>query len=130
LGDQLKNFIYMAKRDEELSKLKYIGALSKTMVTNGMHERFHLVYQLLCLVLLLPVTTATVERSFSAMKIVKDRLRNRMADPWLYDLLLIYIEKDLSIEVTNRATVERFMKMKEIRGKIKFHEVSEPRGSD
>jgi hypothetical protein len=58
---------------------------------------FSFMYPLLCLVLLLTVTTETVERSFSAMKIVKDRLRNRMIDQWLYDLLVIYIEKGSSI---------------------------------
>jgi hypothetical protein len=39
-----------------------------------------LVYQLLKLAMILPVATATVERSFSTMKIVKTRLRNQMSD--------------------------------------------------
>jgi hypothetical protein len=118
LEDELKNFILIARTDEELRKVEFIGELSKAMVKNGMRETFALVYRLLCLVLLLPVTTATVERSFSAMKIVKDRLRNRMGDQWLYDLLVIYIEKDLSLLVDNEEIIKRFMKMKERRGNI------------
>ncbi|KAJ8775426.1 hypothetical protein K2173_023191 [Erythroxylum novogranatense] len=42
------------------------------------------------LVLTLPVSTATTERSFSAMKIVKTRLRNKMEDEYLSDCLLVY----------------------------------------
>ncbi|KAJ9549391.1 hypothetical protein OSB04_021934 [Centaurea solstitialis] len=39
------------------------------------------------LVLVLPVTTALVERSFSAIKVVKNRLRNKMGDKWMNDCL-------------------------------------------
>nr|GFA23707.1 zinc finger, CCHC-type [Tanacetum cinerariifolium] len=47
-------------------------------------------------VLTLPVSTASVERAFSAMKIVKDRLRNRMGDVFISDNLVLYIEKDIA----------------------------------
>ena len=40
----------------------------------------------------LPVGTATVERSFSHMKMVKSRLRNRLSDENLDKLLRIAIE--------------------------------------
>ena len=36
--------------------------------------------RLICLVLTLPVSTATTERAFSAMKLLKTRLRNKMKD--------------------------------------------------
>ena len=39
-----------------------------------------LVYLLVKLVLTLPVATATMERSFSTMKYIKNELRNRMGD--------------------------------------------------
>jgi len=42
-----------------------------------------MVYRLLKLVLVLPVATATVERCFSAMKIVKTYLRNRIGDSYM-----------------------------------------------
>ena len=47
------------------------------------------------LALILPVATATVERAFSAMKIVKNRLLNRMGDQWMRNNLIVYIEKDI-----------------------------------
>ena len=39
-----------------------------------------LVYSLVTLSLILPVATATVERVFSAMNIIKNRLRNQIGD--------------------------------------------------
>ena len=50
--------------------------LVKTKVRN----RHELVYKLLKLVLVLPVATASVERIFSAMNYVKNKLRNKMGD--------------------------------------------------
>jgi hypothetical protein len=45
--------------------------------------------------LTLPVSTATTERAFSAMKIVKTRLRNRMEEDFLANYLIVYIKKKL-----------------------------------
>ncbi len=42
--------------------------------------------------LALPVGTATVERSFSHMKMIKTRLRNRLSDENLTHLMRIAIE--------------------------------------
>ena len=41
---------------------------------------YPLVYSLVTLALILPVATAIVERAFSAMNIIKNRLRNRIGD--------------------------------------------------
>jgi len=41
---------------------------------------FAMVYKLLKLTLLLPVTTTSVEHVFSAMKVVKSNLCNKMGD--------------------------------------------------
>ena len=43
----------------------------------------------------LPVATVTVERAFSVMNIIKNRLRNRIGDQWMNDCLITYIEKDI-----------------------------------
>jgi hypothetical protein len=44
---------------------------------------FPLIYRFIELALLLPVATATVEKAFSAMKIINTELRNKMSDGWL-----------------------------------------------
>ena len=41
---------------------------------------YPLVYSLVTLALILPVATAIVERAFSVMNIIKNRLRNRIGD--------------------------------------------------
>ncbi|XP_008231297.1 PREDICTED: uncharacterized protein LOC103330486 [Prunus mume] len=66
----------------------------------------------------LPVATASVERSFFAMNIVKGPLRNRMGDQWLSDSLLVYIEKDVFICIDNDSIMQRFQSMKTRREKL------------
>ena len=50
--------------------------------TKLVETKKHIVYPLVCLLLKLaliqPVATATVERAFSVMNIIKNRMRNRM----------------------------------------------------
>ncbi|CAN1799630.1 hypothetical protein LINPERHAP1_LOCUS22188, partial [Linum perenne] len=41
------------------------------------------------------MASASVERSFSSMKYIKNEFRNRMNDEWLNDAMVIYIEQDL-----------------------------------
>ena len=64
------------------------------------------------LALTLPVATATVERSFSAMKYIKNKLHNRMGDQWMNDCLIVYIEKDVVCNIDNETIIQRFQNMK------------------
>jgi ribosomal protein S26 len=60
--------------------------LAKLVETNKCIT-FVMIYKLLKLALLLPVATASVERVFSVMKIVKSQLCNKMGDQWLNNCL-------------------------------------------
>ena len=73
---------------------------------------------LVTLALILPIATATVERAFSAMKIVKNRLRSRMSDQWTNDSLIVYIEKDIFHSIDNEAIMQRFQNMKTHRNQL------------
>ena len=53
---------------------------------------FPSIIKLMSILLCLPVSTASVEQSFSAMKTIKTRLRNRLTDSSLGNLLKIAIE--------------------------------------
>ena len=55
-------------------------------------EIFPEIFKLLNTLLVLPVGTATFERSFSQMKLVKTRLRSRISDSNLPKLMRIAIE--------------------------------------
>jgi len=83
------------------------------MVDTKKHLTYPLVYRLLKLVLVLPVTTAIVERVFSGMKIVKTSLHNRMGDQYMSNSLICYVEKEKILKVTNAAVVDRFKKMRD-----------------
>ena len=67
---------------------------------------------LLKLVLILPVATASVERVFSSMTYVKNKLRNKMGDQLLNDNLITIIEKDHFFEVSDDDVINRFQNMK------------------
>jgi hypothetical protein len=71
IKDQLRTFIIHVRRVEEFKSCYDLASLSKIMVQLERHIVFPLVYRLIKLALLLPVATATVERAFSAMKIIK-----------------------------------------------------------
>jgi hypothetical protein len=79
---------------------------------------YPLVYLLLELALILPVATATVERAFSAMSIIKNRLRNRMGNEWLNDCLVTYIEKDTFVGIENEKIIKYFQNMSSRREQI------------
>jgi len=79
---------------------------------------YPLVYSLVTLSLILSVAIATVERAFSAMNIVKNRLRNRMGDQWMNDCLVMYIEKDIFKTINNEKIMQRFQGMKTRRGQL------------
>ena len=57
-------------------------------------NNYHVVYNLLKLVLILPVATASVERVFSTMNYVKNKQRNKIGDKYLNNCLVIFIERD------------------------------------
>ena len=86
------------------------------MVETNKHKVFSLVYLLVTLALFLPIATTTVERVFSAMNYVKNRLRSRMGDEWLNDNLVVYIEIDVFDCIDNETIVQHFQHMKSRRG--------------
>ncbi|WOH09921.1 hypothetical protein DCAR_0729381 [Daucus carota subsp. sativus] len=87
------------QEDERFVDLDGIAELGRKMVETRKHLIHPLVYLLIKLAMLLPVATAGVERAFSAMNIVKTRLRNKIGDEWLNDLLVTYIERDIFLSV-------------------------------
>ncbi|RWR86320.1 Dimer_Tnp_hAT domain-containing protein/DUF4371 domain-containing protein [Cinnamomum micranthum f. kanehirae] len=95
LDNQLDTYIIDMRTNRKFFGVKGMSGLAQKMIETKKDIVYHLVYLLLKLALTLPIATATVERVFSAMKTVKNRLRNRMVDEWMNDCLLDYIEKDI-----------------------------------
>ena len=74
LDNQLEIYIHDMQSIEEFSAIKGIGQLVEKNVS------YPLVYSLVSLALILLVATAIVERAFSTMNIIKNRLRNQIGD--------------------------------------------------
>ena len=111
LGCQLDNYILDVSSNIQFSEVVGLTRLAKKMVQLKKHVVYPLVYLLVKLALLLPVATATVERVFSAMKIIKTSLRNRLGDEFMNDCLVAYIERDLFATVDNEDVIQCFQNM-------------------
>ena len=78
--------------DDQFSNINGITGLSQKLIETRKHIIYPLVFLLLKLALVLPVAIVSVERTFSAMNIIKNRLHNCIGDEWLNDCLVTYIE--------------------------------------
>ena len=76
---------------------------------------YPLVYSLVTLTLILLVATAIVERAFSAMNIIKNRLRNKIEDQWMNDCVVTYIKKDIFKTIKCEEIMQRFLMILEKR---------------
>jgi hypothetical protein len=112
LGDQLDTYIIDLRSDNEFSGIEGIASLVEKMIKTKKNLIFPLVYMLIKLSLPLPVATVIVEKVFSALHVVKSRLRNRMGDKWMNDSLIVYIEKNIFDEIDNEVIVKRFQNIK------------------
>lgn len=118
LENELETFCFDMKSSVDFNTLKRVECLAAKLVETKKHVVYPLVYKLIRLVLVLPVSTASVERSFSAMKVVKNRLRNKMGDKWMNDCLVAYIEKEVLQGIDNELIVKRFQKDVTRRGQL------------
>ena len=89
-----------------------ISELCRGLQISGKFNIYFLIDRLICLVLTLPVSIATTERAFSAMMLLKTRLRNRMEDEFLADNIIVYIEKEIVGNFTIEMIMDEFYSMK------------------
>ncbi|WVZ79851.1 hypothetical protein U9M48_027380 [Paspalum notatum var. saurae] len=115
LPRQLKEFHSRVRRSSEFLGCSELPKVAEFMVKKGMDRSYPLVYQLIELTLILPVATASVERVFSAMSLIKTDLRNKMGDEWLNDLMICYVEKEIFKQISNEKIIKRFEDMKKRR---------------
>jgi len=101
LSHELRLYIADVRSDNRFSNINTTDELSQKMVETKKYLLYKLVYRLLKLALVFPVATATVERCFSGIKIVKTSLSNHMGDQHLSHRLNCYIEKVEMKKVSN-----------------------------
>lgn len=93
---QLQHYEFHVLQHQEFQKLSTISDLCQWLVKTRKSTIYPLIDRLIRLVLTLPVSTATTERTFSVMSHVKYELRNKMEDEYLTNSLIVYIEKEIA----------------------------------
>ncbi len=113
LSFQLSRYIDDVRKDENFTNVRSLAELSVMLVKTGKVLRYDIVYKLLKLVLVLPVATAGVERIFSSMNYIKNKLRNKMGQEYLNDCLVTFIEREFFLQVKDEDIITHFQKIKD-----------------
>ena len=97
----------MERKEESVSPSmqEILDEMNKTHMYRGI---FPETWKLLNITMALPVGTATVERSFSQMKLIKTRLRSCLSDSTLEHLMKISIEGPPLTDVDLNAILDIF----------------------
>ena len=111
---QLDHYNYNVVQDPKFKNL------CQWLVRTKRSSIYPLVYRIIVLLLTLPVSTETTERFFSAMSIVKTRLRNKMDDDFLADTLITYIERDIAKNISMESVIDDFRDMKECKVRFQY----------
>ncbi|KAL7596353.1 hypothetical protein Lser_V15G28107 [Lactuca serriola] len=109
---QLDIFNIDMTKNPRLSRVSTIADLCKGLVETQKRETYYLLDRVVRLILTLPVSTATTERGFSAMKIFKNRIRNKMSDDFLANNLVVYIEREIAENIDTKSVIDEFKDLK------------------
>ncbi|KAH1225889.1 hypothetical protein GmHk_11G032689 [Glycine max] len=118
IRDQLETYVLQVRRNASFSTCEDVQSLAMKMVQTEKHLVFPLVYKLIELALILPVSTASVERAFSAMKIIKSKLRNKINDVWFNDLMVCYTEREIFKSLDDIDIIRTFTAKKSRKGHL------------
>lgn len=104
LAVELNIFLNFVKQTEFTT----IQELYKYINKKKLYDNFPLSSKIYKIALTLPVTTASNERSFSLLKIIKTRLRSTMGESRLSSLCLLSYERELSHSICSHDVVDVF----------------------
>ena len=82
--------------------------LSVKLVETKRDKVYPWVYLLIKLILLLPVAIVSVERIFSAMTFIKNKLQNKVGASLLDDCLVTSIEQDIFLQLSEEEIIKHF----------------------
>ena len=112
LKKELDLYKYDVVQHSGFKNLKNISELCQWMVRIRKSEYYPLIYRVVKLVLTLLVFTATTERAFSAMNVIKIYLRNKMEDELLSDAMMLFIERDIAATINTDSFIDDFEDLK------------------
>ena len=80
-----------------------------TAMTQAQRDLLDQVVNIMKLILVMPATNSTSERSFSALHRVKTYLRSTMGQQRLNDLLLLHVHKEITDSLNLKEVVNNFV---------------------
>ena len=115
LENKFYHFEHNVIHNLEFKKLKSLSELCQWLERIGNSEHYKFAYRMARFVLTLLVSIAITERAFSAMKVVKTNLRNKIENDFLTDSLMLYVEKDIASTFSLDSIVDDLEDLKERR---------------
>ncbi|XP_065643002.1 uncharacterized protein LOC136074595 [Hydra vulgaris] len=105
---QLKSIHYAHFRSNQLSPFRLLNSISRT----NLHGLFPNICVCLRIFLTIPATVASVERSFSKLKLIKNFLRTTMLQGLLVDLAMLSLESSISSSIDFDKVIRHFASKK------------------
>ena len=90
-----------------MEQFKSLLDVLKVMKVTGLHRVCAELYELYHIFVILSVTTASCERSFSKLAIVKNKLHSTMSQDTLQSRLILFVENDLTNKIEFDLVIER-----------------------
>ena len=107
--EDISHEVYQLKRLLQRAEQNSLSSLLELTCFLEVYKlAFQEVYRLLNIALVLPVTSAACERSFSALKLIKSYLRSTMCDSRLSSLAILSIESRRSQSINFDSFVDEF----------------------
>ena len=103
--------LFKESRRDCLQKCKTMLDVLQVLHQTGLHRVYGELYQLYRLFVTLPVTTASCERSFSKLTIVKNKLRSTTAQDRLENLMILFVENDITTKLNYESVIDNFASM-------------------
>lgn len=116
LKSQLKvlKTLYSEKAKDEPPSIRVIKSILQSL-TPAQRGILDVVCSAFCILLVIPATNCTSERSFSALRRIKSYLRSTMSQERLNHLMLLYYHQELTDSLDMRLVANEFISTKETR---------------
>ncbi|XP_075473377.1 uncharacterized protein LOC142504388 [Primulina tabacum] len=116
---ELDHYKFDVPRHAQFQNLDSLHHLCQTLARTTKSVIYPLIDRLVRLVLTLPVSTATTERAFSGMKLIKTPLRNKMKNDLLANTMVVYIERDIALDIDTEFIINKFDVLKNCKIRLK-----------
>ncbi|KAL5765245.1 hypothetical protein ACOSQ2_017839 [Xanthoceras sorbifolium] len=109
LKRQLRHYKLDVLCQPQFQNITYLSELCHSLVQSKRLQHYFLINRLLRLVLTLPISTATTERAFSAIKLIMTSIHNKMEQEFLTNSMVIYIEKEIADAIDSDFVIDKNM---------------------